>query len=99
MLFRVSPAEESLQLDRVATLCRLERVQRQEVGARVEVVAEARLQLVDVTRVSPYIKGVFKQVPHLAPRQESRSKKSSQCLWCPSAPMRCTRRGCGVGKG
>mmetsp|Transcript_1396 Transcript_1396/g.2882 ORF Transcript_1396/g.2882 Transcript_1396/m.2882 type:complete len:377 (-) Transcript_1396:223-1353(-) len=58
----VNGGEESLQLDRVATLCRLERVQRQEVGARVEVVAEARLQLVDVTRVSPYIKGVFKQV-------------------------------------
>ena len=55
-------AEDSLQLDRVATLCRLISVERQEVGARVEVVGESRLQLVDVTRVSPYLKGVFRQV-------------------------------------
>jgi hypothetical protein len=53
-------------LDRVATLCRITEVERQQVGARVELVGEGRLQLCDIVAVEPYVKGVFRQVRTMA---------------------------------
>eukprot|EP00238_Polyblepharides_amylifera_P014900 CAMPEP_0196579152 /NCGR_PEP_ID=MMETSP1081-20130531/17813_1 /TAXON_ID=36882 /ORGANISM="Pyramimonas amylifera, Strain CCMP720" /LENGTH=375 /DNA_ID=CAMNT_0041898625 /DNA_START=343 /DNA_END=1470 /DNA_ORIENTATION=+ len=55
-----------LRLDRTATLCRIELIEREQVGARVELVAEARLQLQDILRLEPYIKGTFREVPTMA---------------------------------
>lgn len=53
---------DKLAVDRVATLCRIAHVERQDVGARVELVGEARLQLCDIVSTEPFVKGVFRQV-------------------------------------
>jgi len=57
---------DKLSLDRVATLCRIAEVERQDVGARVELIGEGRLQLCDIAAVEPYVKGVFRQVRTMA---------------------------------
>lgn len=57
---------DKLAVDRVATLCRIAHVERQDVGARVELVGEARLQLCDIVSTEPFVKGVFRQVRTMA---------------------------------
>ena len=65
-LTRTRAAPDKLSLDRVATLCRIAEVERQDVGARVELIGEGRLQLCDIAAVEPYVKGVFRQVRTMA---------------------------------
>ena len=57
--------EEGLRVNASATLARIEAVHRQEVGARVEVVGEARIKLEDIAGREPYITGVFTHIPQM----------------------------------
>eukprot|EP00959_Pyramimonas_sp_CCMP1952_P408062 8551925-Pyramimonas_sp.AAC.1 len=58
--------EGALAIERVATLCRIENIERQDIGARVDLVAEARMELSGIVSTEPYITGTFRQVPTLA---------------------------------
>jgi hypothetical protein len=53
-------------VERIATLCRIERIDKQDIGARVEIVAEARLALTGVVATDPFVKGVFQEIPTCA---------------------------------
>jgi len=57
--------EEGLRVNASATLARIEAVHRAEVGARVEVVGEARVKLEDITTREPYIAGLFTHIPQM----------------------------------
>mmetsp|Transcript_2686 Transcript_2686/g.8722 ORF Transcript_2686/g.8722 Transcript_2686/m.8722 type:complete len:315 (+) Transcript_2686:1707-2651(+) len=57
--------EEGLRVNASATLARIEAVHRAEVGARVEVVGEARMKLEDITTREPYIAGLFTHIPQM----------------------------------
>lgn len=57
--------EDGLRVNASATLARIEAVHRQEVGARVEVVGEARIKLEDIAGREPYITGVFTHIPQM----------------------------------
>ena len=50
-------------MNQVATLVRVEEVQREEVGAKVTVIGESRLQLVEVRDSDPYVRAAFLTVP------------------------------------
>jgi Lon protease-like protein len=57
--------EEGLRVNASATLARIEAVHRADVGARVEVVGEARVKLEDITTREPYIAGLFTHIPQM----------------------------------
>ena len=56
---------EGLRVNTSATLMRVERVRREEVGARVEVVGESRVKLEDIASREPFITGIFTHVPQM----------------------------------
>ena len=58
-----APIDEGLRVNQVATLVRVEEVQREEVGAKVTVIGESRLQLVEVRDSDPYVRARFLTVP------------------------------------
>ena len=58
-----APIDEGLRVNQVATLVRVEEVQREEVGAKVTVIGESRLQLVDLRDSDPYVRAAFLAVP------------------------------------
>jgi len=60
-----SSEEEGLRVNASATLARIERVTREAVGARVEVVGEARVKLEGIAGREPFITGVFTHVPQM----------------------------------
>jgi len=56
---------EGLRVNTSATLMRIERVRREEVGARVDVVGESRVKLEDIASREPFITGIFTHVPQM----------------------------------
>uniref|UniRef100_A0A7S0RJ41 Lon N-terminal domain-containing protein n=1 Tax=Pyramimonas obovata TaxID=1411642 RepID=A0A7S0RJ41_9CHLO len=58
--------EGGLAIERVATLCRIEKIERQDIGARVDLVGEARMEVNGIVSTDPYITGTFRQVPTFA---------------------------------
>ena len=62
------PSEDSvddggLRVNQVATLVRVEEIQREEVGAKVTIIGESRCTLLDIKESQPYITAVFVPVP------------------------------------
>lgn len=55
--------EGSLRVNQVATLVRIEDIQREEVGAKVTLIGESRVTLQGIKESDPYIRGVFVPVP------------------------------------
>ena len=60
-----SSEEEGLTVNASATLARIETVTREAVGARVDVVGEARVKLEGIAGREPFITGVFTHVPQM----------------------------------
>jgi hypothetical protein len=52
-----------LRVNQVATLVRVEEVQREEVGAKLTIIGESRIALQDIRESQPYITAVFTPVP------------------------------------
>ena len=58
-----APPDDGLRVNQVATLVRVEDVRRSEVGAKVTIVGESRVALVDVLDADPYVRAAFVAVP------------------------------------